>query len=164
MSYAWYGCKKREASNFLDLLDQFGLKQIVNQPTHNLGGTLDVAVIPKLYSAVTCEVGLKDMVCSSDHFHLKIDVAAKPLYKSTKCVKHTRKLTNLESATFSDKLVSLDLLNKLKTVDVNTATRYYNDMLFKLFDETCSSKMINVTDHNRQPWYHSELREMKRLV
>ena len=156
--------KKREASSFLDLLDQFGLKQIVNQPTHNLGGTLGVTIIPKQYSALTVEVGLKDMVCSSDHFHMSINVATKPLYNNTKLVKHVRKLKNLDCERFSDKLVSLDLINKVRTEDVNTATRYYNDMLFTIFDETCPSKTITVNDHEQQPWYHSELREMKRLV
>ena len=56
--------KKTDALNFLSLLEEYGLKQCVVGPTHDLGGTLDMAITTAQNPAFqSIEVGLKNEIC-----------------------------------------------------------------------------------------------------
>ena len=154
----------KEVVDFYAVLEEYGLIQVVNEPTHEEGGTLDLVIKSKI-SSVSCDVvvGLKDEVCSSDHYHICIEIDCKPQIKSNKVTLQRRELRNLYSSDFKDKLLSLNLECRVLSNDVNEAVDSYNSSLSNLFDKECPSKEIQVTSHQKQKWFNEELRQMKRV-
>ena len=154
-----------DISSFLLMLDEYDLQQVVRQPTHEAGGTLDLVIMSKvkpISSNVT--VGLKNQVCRSDHYHISIEIPLKPMIKSNKITLKRRDLDKLGSTVFMlNNLSSLNLSDKVTCANVNEAVEAYNTSLSNLFDEACPSKEITLTSHKKQKWYNSELREMKRV-
>ena len=152
-----------DINDFLCKLDEYGLKQVVTEPTHDLGGTLDLAIMSKL-SPISSDVtvGLKNQVCKSDHYHIFVKIPIKPLTTSNKVTLLRREMDNLKSPLFMDKLLNLKLKDKIECcTDVNDAVGTYNKFLGNLFDEVCPVKEITITSHRKQKWYNIELREMK---
>ena len=61
-------------NGFLDLFNDLGLKQLISEPTHKDGNTLDLLLCncPEIISEV--KVRAKDTVCDSDHFGINFKV------------------------------------------------------------------------------------------
>ena len=78
--------KKKDAIAFINLIDTFDLFQLVKQPTHMLGGTLDLILVSSkslpLIQKIT--VGIKDDICSTDHFSVNFCIDVKPVYDNQK--------------------------------------------------------------------------------
>ena len=151
----------RDAVRFYQLLKEYDLKQLISDPTHEEGGTLDLAIVSRVNPIYT--VGLKDQVCLSDHFHICIDVPFKPLMKSNKITLQRRPLENLQSMDFQEKILNLNLC-KADCDDVNEATNHYNLVLSNLLNETCPVSEITVNSHKKQKWYTDELRQLKQIT
>ena len=151
----------RDVVNFYDLLKEYNLKQLITVPTHEEGGTLDLAMISGVNP--TCSVGFKDQVCLSDHFHICMDIPFQPLMKSNKVTLQRRPLENLQSVDFREKILGVNLI-KIDCDDVNEATNHYNLSLSNLFNEACPVSEITVNSHKKQPWYNDELRQLKQIT
>ena len=56
---------------FLDLFDDLGFSQLINEPTHIHGKTLDLLLCNNNQLITDFDVLPKDIICSSDHFCIK---------------------------------------------------------------------------------------------
>ena len=156
---------ERDAIYFSNLLEEYDLKQTVSESTHELGGTLDLAIMSNINPVSdNIVVGLRNEVCFSDHYHIAIEIPCKPLTKSHKITLYKRDLNNLESPMFMEKFLSLDLMSKVNCDNVNDAAQAYNTSLSNLFNEACPLNVIKVTSHKKQKWFNENLRQMKRLT
>ena len=155
--------KKTDAVNFLRFLEEHGLKQGVVGPTHDLGGTLDLAITSITNPAFNdIEIGLKNEVLLSDHYHLSVEVPFIPVTISNKVTLYKRNLENLPHLT--EQLETINLLQVVNHSDVNISVSSYNDALLSVFDATCPMRELVLNPHKKQKWFNQDLRVTKRLV
>ena len=78
------------------MFDDLGLKQLICEPTHSFGNTLDLLLCscPEMISSVL--VLPKDMICSSDHFGIKFKIK----FNSKRLKNKKRKIYNFKKTDF----------------------------------------------------------------
>ena len=157
--------KRNDAKDFVTLLSDFDFKQLVNVPTHELGGTLDLVIVSSeainLLSGLN--VGIKDEVCPSDHFPIKFSLDIKPVMNDKQHTYIYRNLNNLNSDH-----VTQEIINSLQSChsnnpDINIAVSSYNQVLSTIFNKHCPAKVVTVKSRPKQKWYTDELKDMKRI-
>ena len=158
--------KQKEVESFINLLNEYELKQCVVGPTHDLGGTLDLAITSNVSPVFTDVVtGLKNEVCPTDHFHLFMKIPCTSVMKPTKVTLFRRNLSNLSSEVFINRLNSTNFGHKITQCgDVDGAVSLYNTLIFDVFNSSCPQRKLIVNVHSKQKWYNAEHRETKRLV
>ena len=156
--------KQKDAINFLKKLEENSLKQGVIGSTHNLGGTLSLAVTSAMYPIYNeISIGLENEICFSDHYHLEMDIPYKCVTLSDKVTLFRRNLDNLDGS-FTENLKSIDLLEIVSSNEVNDVVLNYNTFLMNTFDSYCPLKKLVLNPHKKQKWFNSSLRETKRIV
>ena len=93
------------AKEFIDVMKSMGFIQIVNSPTHNKGGTLDLIFVRDL--ACVHELNIyneSNDVPVSDHYLIEMSVLCKPKRKIQRVQKSFRDLSNINIDQFSDEL------------------------------------------------------------
>ena len=114
---------RSDACKLYQLLDEYDLKQYIETPTHEQGGTLDLLIMSKCDPvSLDFSIGLKNQVCMTDHFHISMNIKCKASMKSNKITLHRRDLSNLNSPKFLDNLNSSNLYEKVICADANVAT------------------------------------------
>ena len=140
---------------FVDMFNDFDLKQLISKPTHEQGNTLDLLLsnCPDLLSDI--EILNKDSVCKSDHFGIKFKV--KSCSKRLKSPK--RKIYNFNKANFSainSELKKIDwgsLLNEDE--DINITLHKFNFTLKSVCDRYIP--IVTIKSGFQPPWFDSEL-------
>ena len=156
--------KLKDAKSFISLLEENDFKQIVNEPTHEKGGTLDLVFIQndthKLLSDVfVCN---KDEVCSSDHSALNFTVNVEPCIEDLNIQFEKRDYTNLDIKLFCNDVEKAKLLEEFPKLTLNECVSLYNSTLRVALDKQCPLVTLNVRSRPRQKWYNSSLRDLKR--
>ncbi|KXJ08057.1 hypothetical protein AC249_AIPGENE17209 [Exaiptasia diaphana] len=147
------------ALQFLDMLNDFGLKQHVVSPTHNRGHTLDLVITRITEEFVT---GLNTT------FSLPSDHAAVTFYYSIPCPTPTkikvnhRKLQDIDIAAFNKDILGLPIASSTSS-DIDNLVSQYNLKLSSLLDSyaPASTRLITLRPH--APWFNSTLRDEKKL-
>ena len=136
---------------FIELFNDLGLRQMINQPTHEKGKILDL-LFSNLAGAVENIVVLgKNEICSSDHFG--ITFSAKMNFRK-KVIK--RKIYNYKKANWEG------LTNDLNSVrgdehlqcDAETGWFRFKNILFHHMNHRIPT--ITITDKDQPPWFDSE--------
>ena len=157
--------KRNDAKDFVTLLSDFDFKQLINVPTHELGGTLDLVIVSSeainLLSGLN--VGVKDEVCPSDHFPIKFSLDIKPVMNDKLHTYIYRNLNNLNSDHVIQEIINSLLSSNSNNPDINIAVSSYNQVLSTIFDKHCPSKVVTVKSRPKQKWYTDELKDMKRI-
>ena len=99
---------------FLNLLKVLGFVQMVKQPTHSLGGTLDLVFVKE--NDIECRIMVYDEHSSeklSDHFAIELSLPDEPTFKCNKIKYSCRKVNSVDLVRFSS-----DLKNKLMPIAV----------------------------------------------
>ena len=139
---------------FLDLfLVELGYSQLISEPTHKNGNTLDLIFtnIPNLITNVT--VLGHDEVCKSDHFGINFDI--KLDIKTQRTVK--RKMYNFTKANWKNlnyDLKQVDWDKLIGSHDPHISWPNFKLVLNKLCDKHIPKK--SVKDQFLPPWYDSE--------
>ena len=136
---------------FIDLFNNFGLVQMINQPTHEKGKTLDL-LFSNLVGAVDTIVVLeKNEICSSDHYGITFNIKIKFRKKVEK-----RKIFNYKKANWEG-------LNKdLKSVKWDQYLRCEAETGWQRFKTILSHLMnihiptITIKNKGQPPWFDSE--------
>ena len=74
--------KKNDAEDFSMLLSTFGDMQLIDTPTHCLGGILDLLIVQDPTIVNSFEVGLPNIGCVSDHGPIHINFQNMPIRNS----------------------------------------------------------------------------------
>ena len=136
---------------FIDLFNDLGLTQMINQPTHEKGKILDL-LFSNLVGVVENIVVLgKNEICSSDHFGIIFTVKMKFRKKIIK-----RKIYNFKKADWEG------LNNDLKSVrwdehlqcDAETGWFRFKNILFHHTNHRIPT--ITITDKDQPPWFDCE--------
>ena len=138
--------------NFLDLFNDLGLTQLINQPTHEKGKILDLVLCNLSGVVESLVVHGKNEICSSDHYGVTFKVRMTFRTKISK-----RKILNYKKADW------VGLNNDLKAVrwddyvsqcDAETGWLRFKDILFHHVKHRIPT--ITVSDKDQPPWFDSE--------
>ena len=89
--------KRKDAQKCHCIIQEFGLYQLIDMPTHIQDGTLDVVIAQNESLINKCSVGLQDEVCPTDHFPIHINFTGKPLLESKKITVKRRNLYSIDN-------------------------------------------------------------------
>ncbi|KAL7875487.1 hypothetical protein AOLI_G00104500 [Acnodon oligacanthus] len=144
----------RFAAEFLQLLDCFSLRQLVDVPTHTRGHTTDLVITD---SAPDRNLSVYDLGVS-DHKVVSMELPIMSLSIKPKCQICFRNLKNI-----NPKIMTVDLKNLLHTdlPSVIDAVDFYNKTLSSILDLHAPVKTRTVTFSHSAPWFTAELREIK---
>ena len=140
---------------FVDMFYDFDLKQLINNPTHVCGNTLDLLLsnCPDLLTDI--EILNMDSVCKSDHYGIKFKVK----YCCKRLKSRKRKIYNFKKANFSAINADLrkidweSLLNEDE--DINCTLHKFNSTLKSICDRYIP--IVTIKSDFQPPWFDSEL-------
>ena len=155
--------KMRESKMFIDILEDAGFHQIVDKPTHNLSGTLDLLIVEELSSILHWEIVPNDHVCNSDHNGVVFDMKLKPIVSSSKITLNYRQLRNLNLSIFNNDLLAEDIDTVIENFNSNESVDVYNNILTKLLDKQCPliSKTVRARPNSSRNWFNADLKTSK---
>ena len=106
----------KDAVDLSNLMNGFGLTQLVQDSTQNSGHTLDHVYLNTCQLSYQCEVLTEQMGLASDHYPIELIL---PMCKSEKTIKtvFTRKMKHIDLTEFKD-----ELQQKLQTIDLDNTT------------------------------------------
>ena len=152
-----------QAKRFLSVLDNFELKKLVSQLTHERGHTLDSVL--SVTRSDDADFLLRDVYTSnvsfSDHSSIlfKLNHTKPPPKKITI---NRRSLSNIEFAAFKDDTSSSLLFND-DCDDLSFLVTRYDQVLRSLLDAHAPSRQRSITVRPKAQWYTSEVASQKRL-
>ena len=161
-----YEIKKRtEALAFNELLQTYGLKQRVDKPTHEHGGTLDLLILNKdVTNFDSYEVINKNYVCESDHNPLYFTMTINALYSDEKYSYQFRDFSSLDKNKFIDDVFTCNLLPLTNDMNVHDTVTTVNSVLLSVLNDHCpmQSKTVRKRANESRRWYNDDLRTLKK--
>ena len=136
---------------FIDLFNDLGFVQMMNQPTHEKGKILDLLFSNLVGSVENIVVLGKNEICSSDHFGITFCIKMNFRKKLAK-----RKIFNFKKANWEG------LNNDLKSerwdqhlhCDAETGWQRFKNILYHHMNNWIPT--ITITDKDQPPWFDSE--------
>ena len=149
-------------NQFRDLLASYALEQLVHEPTHKAGHTLDLVMIRASSTRRPTTSVLNK--CLSDHFLVLCDLPLCRPLKQMRSVTY-RKIKNIERDLFIEDIRRSDLMTlaagDLTSESTGEAARRYDSVLTALLDIHAPAKNVVITDRQNAAWYSPELRAAK---
>ena len=151
------------SSQLLDIMESYGFSQIVNQPTHQLGGTIDL-LFDNSNLLDTDSLKVHTDVHLSDHF--PITCMTKEVivdHKEARKIKF-RSLKSMDRVNFTEELFqSIDSYNCSPLTSLEESVTDLNAMVQSLLDEHAPmiEKTISYLPH--APWFDNEYKEQRTL-
>jgi exonuclease III len=140
-----------------DIIDSYGLRQHVHQPTQTCGNTLDL-VITRHDDDVICDVAVSDMI--SDHAIVDIKLAVSKPGRPKKKVSY-RKYRAIDINQLRTDILECDL-----TVSPSSAldqlVEQYDTCLSNLMDKHAPIRTKVFTERPLTPWYNTAITEAKK--
>ena len=149
------------AASFMDLIDWFGLCQLVAEPTHQRGHLLDLIITKSTTRNLLTDMRIQ-FDLPSDHAVVTTQLSV-PRPVPTKILVNHRKLKAINLDAFKSSVCSSTITPL--TIDacdiVNELTDTYNSVLCNLMDfhAPCRSRYIILRPH--APWFDHSLRAAK---
>ncbi|XP_071501393.1 uncharacterized protein [Diadema antillarum] len=151
-----------ETKSLTDLLFSANLKQLVSQPTHARGHTLDLVITREANECIK-ELYLRDAM-PSDHSAIVFTVAlSRPMpVRKTFCF---RKLRDIDYDIFRSDLESLFAASEdLDYLDIDQKVNLYNSSLMKTLNHHAPVKFASVQLRPQAPWFYHHLITLRRKV
>ena len=140
---------------FIDLFNDLGLSQMINQPTHQKGKILDL-VFSNLTGAVeNIVVMAKNDICSSDHFGITFNLKMNFRKKVVKRKIYNYKKANWDGLNTDLKRVKWD---EYLRCDAETGWFRFKNILFHHINVRIPT--ITITDKDQPPWYDCDTHKL----
>ena len=153
---------EKEAGLFLRTLDSYQLTQMVNGPTHEREGTLDLVISSDKTIIKNIEIQ-EEHRGASDHYPIMFDIHCVPLYKNTKINITTRNWKNLDVSEFKENLLACDFIRSPdETLTLEELVDGYSKTLSAILNKICPEEHKTVRPRPLQAWFNDELRQLKR--
>ena len=147
------------ASRFLELLDEYSLHQVIKEPTHENGGTLDLVITSDISSINN--ISIHGDSVNSDHHPIQFTIKCQQDLDQPVKELWIRDYANLDMDKFKKDLMNSSLLNTTPE-DLDDAVFLYDSALKKVLDENCPLIYKKFKIRPNSIWYTEELRELKR--
>jgi exonuclease III len=147
----------------MDIFSCYGIKQYVQDVTHDAGGTLDVVCMR--HDNVEVSIDIIDTGLS-DHRMLLWQMETTPYSRTTYRTVTRRRWSEFDFRRFADELVSSSLCDCQQWLngDVNDLAICYNAVLTELLDRQVPLKSVTVRDRSSSTWFDNECRTAKRAL
>ena len=146
--------------SFLDLFSDLALTQIINQPTHIKGNTLDIVLTKLPQSISNMKILDIDVVCKSDHNPISFNLKA----KISRTKSHTRQIYNFSKANWTglnEDLAKVNWRQKLhNTGNIEHIWMQFKNALFENINKHIPK--IKIRSEFQPPWFDSETYELCR--
>ena len=150
---------------FIDSFAELGLNQLINEPTHIKGNTLDILLTNFENTIMNVHVKDKNSFCFSDHY--PVEFTLKENIRRKKGPK--RKFYNFKKADWDSLKNSLSSINWFdlltKTANVESSYKIFKSTLFSHIEKYIPK--VTVKNEFQPPWFDSECyeacREKERL-
>ena len=157
--------KKKEALAFHNILRNNDFKQLVDMPTHELGGTLDLLILQNGSLELTFwDVIDKGIVCDSDHFPIVFTIKGRPLVADKTVTFTYQNFKSFDKQMFTQNLSNLNLLANIELMGVCDMVIEFNENLSTALNMQCPPQVKTVKKRGTlaRHWYTDDLRNMKR--
>ena len=156
--------KKKEAQEFQEVFTDHEYFQLVNKPTHELGGILDVIISSDTSLLKSWSVLEKNAVCTSDHFALFLDFNIKPQFSDDTISFNYRDFKSFDKTKFIQDLLSHDLQSSTESLNADKTVDEVYHCLTNLLDKQCPliEKTVKQRSSLSRHWYTHDLRILKR--
>ena len=162
-----YETKKRnEAQMLIDVLENNDLVQIVNKPTHEHGGILDLLIIKNGMTELdSWDIIEKGIVCDSDHSTVRFNMHIKPLVHEDKVTLQYNDFSLLDKKLFCEDFNESSLLSSTTHMNTDDTFDTVINTLSKIFVKQCPLQTKTVRKRNSfsKFWYTPDLLPLKRL-
>lgn len=150
--------------DFINILSEHELEQLVHQPTHVLDGTLDLVIKNKDPNYITDISVLKD-VGSSDHYPILFNVLCNPLVTSEKVTFTTRNWHKVDIEQF---ILELKQDQNITCPDEQSTleelVHNLNSALLKVADKLCPENTKTIRNRPKQKWFDKGLVLLKHIM
>ncbi|XP_062569146.1 uncharacterized protein LOC134231229 [Saccostrea cucullata] len=157
----------RDTITFNSILESNGMKQLVNEPTHIRGHTLDVIITRDTSNILSSILVTDPGLCGhaenmkKDHFAVTFTAnVTKPLLVR-KAVTY-RKLKSIDVDLFKQDIDNIDWDNASSS-NVDRMAQVYTDELTKLVDKHAPVQSKTITLRPQSPWFGDDLHSAKHL-
>ena len=148
-----------DTARLLDLLDSMGLRQHVNQPTHELGHTIDL-IITRQSDSIISGSPVTDHLFS-DHLSVLTTLrATKPKIIWKEQV--YRKIKSIDLDSFCSDLATSEVCQDTPR-ELNELVDCYNRSLTSILEKHAPLKRKIIPQRRRIPWYNDQILNAKRL-
>ena len=162
-----YETKKRnEAQMLIEVLENNDLVQIVNKPTHEHGGILDLLIINNGMTELdSWDIIEKGIVCDSDHSTVLFNMHIKPLVHKEKVSLQYNDFSLLDKKLFCEDFDESRLLSSTKHMNTDDTFDMVINTLSNIFVKQCPLQTKTVRKRNSfsKFWYTPDLLPLKRL-
>ena len=143
--------------SFLTMLDSLNFQQLVQEPTHKNGNTLDLVICSTMSALLINVVGI-DWSVSSDHGAVLCSVNLPKPVRSRRKIS-VRKWREIDVGCFNHDIATHSMSNNQS----HDSLSKYNLILQQLVEQHAPCKTITITERPSTPWYTCEVRHAKTL-
>jgi endonuclease/exonuclease/phosphatase family metal-dependent hydrolase len=147
-------CSDSFEQEFIDMFNDFNMKQMIRKPTHNKGKILDLVLTNSPQHMCGLKIADENEICKSDHFPLHFNISEKIKHKKPP----KRKLLNYKRAAWgplNEEIGSTKWQSLLSDPDVERAHKVFETKL----NELCNKHIPTVTTKSnyQPPWFDAEV-------
>ena len=148
----------QDTQAYIDTMEALGLVQHINQPTHQLGNTLDLIYTESLEPIVVSHAFASNFI--SDHCLVGIELEMRKQQVRIESSK-TRNYSNFSTSTFDTSFKDTTILEQ---DNFEQAVKELEKELTRTLDELAPLQDRRRKKIPSRPWYNSTLKEQKRIV
>ena len=141
---------------FLDLFNNLGFTQLIDQATHNKGNTLDLLLSNRVGAVSNISVLSENEICSSDHFGITFSIKRKVRPKVVKRKVLNYKRANWEGLNNDLKHVRWD--DHLKHCDAEIGWQSFKGILNHHVSQHIPT--ITIKNKDQPPWFDSDTHKL----
>ena len=151
-----------DARTLYDLLESAGLQQVISEPTHTRGHTLDLLIVRESDDSIKDVAILPTM--PSDHAAITFTVAL-PRPPVAKKQIRIRSLRDIDYEKFNDDIISsFERVTNIADLNLDGKVELYNATLLETLDWHSPTSLRCIQLRPYAPWYDESLKILKRNV
>ena len=151
-----------DARTLYDLLESAGLQQVISEPTHTRGHTLDLLIVRESDDSIKDVTILPTM--PSDHAAITFTVAL-PRPPVAKKQIRIRSLRDIDYEKFNDDIISsFERVTNIADLNLDGKVELYNATLLETLDWHSPTSLRCIQLRPYAPWYDESLKILKRNV
>ena len=153
-----------EAQKFLTFISNYGLVQHISEPTHNLGGTLDLVLTRSnsIDAINVSDIKVTKTTTTSDHFLVSFSCLFQSTKNSARIIKEGRQIKNIDVNLFKMDILESCVSDPSQFINCDQAAQMYNEELSKILDKHAPLKQFSIYPEQSK-WLDSKCQEARRL-
>ena len=145
---------------FFDILESFNVSNIVNQPTHTLGGTLDLVLASSNLPVSSCIIEPSGVYSDHSLVRVKLSVPRVSNLIQTKLVRSWSRMNRLD---FIERVMQSPIYCSTQFDDVDAAMNMFYEEITNIINVVAPQHLVKSKYVPSAPWFDNECRVAKRF-